>query len=71
MRMKKVAAWIYAVVAIYGWALALGFTNAYTPVPGWRYLVGLAVLAVYAFIIWRSWNKLQPQRDAVGVTSHA
>lgn len=71
LKMKKAAAWVYAVTAVYGWVLALDFTNYYTPVAMWRYGVGLIILAIYAAIFWRYWSILQPQNDAAGVTANA
>jgi hypothetical protein len=71
LKMKKAAALVYVATAAYGWALALGFTNHYTPVSVWRYAVGLIILAIYAAIFWRHWSILQPQNDAAGVTANA
>ena len=71
LRMRKLAVWVYIVVAAYGWALALGLTDSYTPVPFWRYLISLAVLALYALVIWPHWNKLEPRCYGVGVPTNA
>jgi hypothetical protein len=71
LRMRRLAVWIYVAAVIVGWVLSLGVTNNYTPIALWRYATGLLVVGIYAFFVFRHWDKLLPNKGTTGVRTDA
>jgi hypothetical protein len=62
LSMRRMAVWIYVIAAIAGWTLSLVVTSSYTPVATWQYAVGVLLMVIYAFFVFRHWDTLSPRR---------